>query len=129
MPKVTTLLIAIFGALLIGFCAGWAVAISHSETQVQRIVAMSWGDSKYGSALYGAQVFLEPQSPGYAVVARVAIGRGGGYYHDLGELGRVATDKEAVAKWGKIDWREDGLHIGSGTNQYFLTRTRLENHR
>ena len=50
-------------------------------------------------------------------------------FHDCGELGRVKTAEEAVAKWGKIDWREDGLHIGTGTNAFFLTRAKLEAHR
>mgnify|MGYP001305539172 CR=1 FL=1 len=39
------------------------------------------------------------------------------------------TDSEAVTRWGTIDWREDGLHIGSGTNEYFLARAKIESHR
>ena len=90
---------------------------------------MSWGDGKYGLSFYGAHVYLEPQSSGYSVRARVHIGRGNDYYHDCGTLGTVQTDAEAVARWGAIQWREDGLHIGSGTNHYFLARAEMESHR
>lgn len=92
-------------------------------------MAVSWGDGKFGPAFYGAYVYLEPVATGYVVRARVAIGRGNGYFHDCGELGRTASEAEAVAQWGKIEWHEDGLHIGNGTNHYFLKRTELENHR
>ena len=96
---------------------------------MERVVAMSWGDGKYGSSFYGAHVYLDPQSSGYSVRARVFIGRGNNYFHDCSELGTVRTDAEAVARWGKIDWREDGLHIGSDTNHYFLARAKLQRHR
>ena len=99
---------------------------------MQRVVAMSWGDGKCGPAFYGAHVYLEPQASGYSVQARVYIGRSTGFlthFHDCGELGRVRTDAEAVARWGKIEWREDGLHIGTGTNHFFMPRARLERHR
>ena len=90
---------------------------------------MSWGDGKYGSAFYGAHVYLEPTSNGYSVQARVYIGRGNDYFHDCGELGTAQSDSEAVTKWGKIDWREDGLHIGNSTNEFFLPRAKLESYR
>ena len=96
---------------------------------MERVVAMSWDDGKYGPAFYGAHVYLEPMASGRSVRARVFIGRGNDYFHDCGELGRVATDADAVARWGRIEWREDGLHIGTGTNHYFLARAQLESHR
>ena len=116
-------------ALLVGFVVGWIRASSVSATRLERVVAMSWGDGKYGPSFYGAHVYLEPQSGGYSVRARVYIGRGNDYFHDCGELGTVQTDSEAVARWGTINWREDGLHIGSGTNHYFLARAKMESHR
>jgi hypothetical protein len=90
---------------------------------------MSWGDGTYGPAFYGAYVYLEPITTGYSVQARVYIGRGNDYFHDCGQLGTVQTAPEAVAQWGEISWREDGLHIGTGTNAYFLARSILEEHR
>lgn len=116
-------------AILVGFVVGWIFAGRVNETRLERVVAMSWGGGKYGTAFYGAHVYLEPQAGGYSVRARVLIGRGRDYFHDCGELGRVRTDSEAVAKWGTIEWREDGLRIGSGPDTYFLPRAKLERHR
>ncbi len=116
-------------ALLVGFVFGWIRAINVNATRLERVVAMSWGDGKYGPSFYGANVYLEPLSSGYSVRARVYIGRGNDYFHDCGVLGTVQSDSEAVARWGAIDWREDGLHIGSSTNHYFLPKATLESHR
>lgn len=129
MRKLAPLLAVAIVALLVGFVAGWLTASSNSATRLERVVAMSWGDGKYGPAFYGAHVFLEPQAGSYSVRARVFIGRGNDYFHDCGELGRVQTDVEAVARWGRIEWREDGLHIGTGTNHFFMPRAQLERHR
>jgi len=129
MSKFTLFLAVAFIAALVGFGVGWVAASAKSATRLERVVAMSWDDGKYGSAFYGAHVYLEPVASGYSVRARVFIGRGNDYFHDCGELGRVATDADAVARWGRIEWREDGLHIGTGTNHYFLARAQLESHR
>ena len=115
--------------LLIGFIVGWIRASSVSATRLDRVVAISWGDGKYGPSFYGAQVYLEPISNGYSVRTRIHNGRGNDYFYDCGELGKVQTDSEAVARWGTIVWREDGLHIGSGTNEFFLARAKMESHR
>jgi hypothetical protein len=127
--KLATFLYVAVISLLIGYVVGWGRASNVSETSLGRVVAMSWGDGKYGPSFYGAHVYLEPATSGYSVRARVYIGRGNDYFHDCGELGTVETDSEAVARWGRIDWREDGLHIGSGTNQFFLPRAKMESHR
>jgi hypothetical protein len=116
-------------ALLAGFVVSWVWASSNNATRINHIVAMSWGDGKYGPGFYGAHVYLEPAANGYSVCARVYIGRGNNYFHDCGELGKVQSDSEAVARWGNIRWHEDGLHIGSETNEYFLARAKLESHR
>ena len=99
---------------LVGLIAGWVWASDVSSTRLDRVVAMSWGDGKYGEACYGAHVFLEPLPSGYSVRAMAHIGRGNGYFHD---------------RWGTIDWRDDGLHIGSGAHHYFLPRAKMESHR
>ncbi len=127
MKRLVPFLIVALFFLLVGFAIGWVQASSESATRLGRVVAMSWGDGKYGP--YGAHVYLEPIASGYSVQARVYIGRGTNYCHDCGELGTVKTDSEAVAKWGTIDWREDGLHIGKDANQYFLPRAKMESHR
>ena len=129
MNKLTPLLGVAAITAIIGFGMGWVIASAKSKTRLERVVAMSWGDGKYGAAFYGAHVYLEPQASGYSVQARVYLGRDNDSFHNCGELGKVATDSDAVARWGKIDWRADGLYIGTGTNHYFLAREQLENHR
>lgn len=96
---------------------------------LSKLLAVSWGDGKYGKAFYGAFVYLEPVTGGQRVKAQVQIGRGNPMFHECGEIGRAATAEEAVAKWSKIDWQDNGLHIGTGTNTYFLPRAKLESHR
>lgn len=118
-----------FFTLQIGFIIGWLAARKVNSEQLERVVAMSWGDGKYGRAFYGAHVYLHPISSGYSVRAQVLIGRHNGYYHQIGELGRVSHPADAVEKWGTIQWREDGVQIGTGTNGYFLPRAKLERHR
>jgi hypothetical protein len=108
---------------------GTGIGFVRDAPDVSRLLAVSWGDGKYGKAFYGAYVYLEPTTGGQAVKAQVQIGRGNPMFHDCGELGRVVTAEEAVAKWGKIDWQDDGLHIGTGTNAFFLPRAKLESHR
>jgi hypothetical protein len=129
MRRLRAFVIVAVVAVLIGYIGGWLHASSVSAGRLTRVVAMRWGDGKYGPAFYGAHVYLVPIDTGFSVQARVYIGRGNSYFHDCGELGTVQTDAEAVANWGTIDWREDGLHIGSGTGAYFLSRAAIENHR
>jgi hypothetical protein len=107
----------------------WTVPQDSSGDNVEQIVAMRWGDGKYGQAFYGAQVYLQPSDGEYVVRARVHIGRGNGYFHDCGPIGRTKTAEEAVGKWSAIEFRDDGLHIGVGPDAYFLRRDELERHR
>jgi hypothetical protein len=115
------------GALL-GFAACWLTTCTSESDRIQNTIAINWGDGRYGPAFYGAHVYVEPVGDAYSVQARVLISRGN-YYHDMGELGRVVRLEEAVARWGRLEWTEDGLHVGSGADRVFLPRQQLENHR
>jgi len=103
-------------------------AVSAAEKE-ESLIAVAWRDGSVGPAFYGAFVRLEPLTKGYSVRAFIKIGRCNGYTRDCGELGTVSTAEEGVAKWGYIDWRIDGLHIGHGSSQYFLPRKDVETHR
>src|SRR5262245_45252208 len=114
---------------LVGFVAGW-LEPRPSGQRVDRVVAMSWNDQEEGRPSYGAHVYLEPldDAVGYSVQAQVFIDRGDeffSYVHGMGELGRVATDEEAVARWGTIIWRDDGVQFGSDPDAPFLSRAAL----
>lgn len=119
----------LFAGAFGGLVAGWLAASSRSESQLDRVIVMSWGDGRYGPAFYGAHVWLEPIENGYSVRARVLLGRGNRSFYDVGELGQTTTDEEAVARWGEVRWRDDGLQLGTGVDSYFLPRAILENHR
>jgi len=113
-------------AVTIAFALGSGQGAERAE---ERLLAVSWGDGKYGPAFYGAYVFLVPEPPGFRVHARVAIGRGNGMFHDCGDIGRAASEAEAVARFGTITWEPTGLGIGTGRGRYFLPRAELERHR
>ena len=123
--SVAKLTIALLLGAVIGAGGTLAWTRPPTEARVDRVVAMAWGDGKYGKAFYGAQVYLEPVSGKYVVSARVHLGRGNDAYYDCGELGLANTADEAVARWGRIEFRADGLHIGD----YLLSRELLEAHR
>ncbi len=129
MRALRVFLLAVLCALA-GFVGGWSLASNRSAERIDRVVAMQWGDGRYGPAFYGAHVYLLPSGKEYEVRARVFAGRGNDYFHDLGQLGQVATPEEAVKRFGKIEWRTDGLHIGDGQSfPVFLERAKLEAHR
>jgi hypothetical protein len=113
----------------VGVGAGWIAAARSAELRAARLVAVSWGDGKYGPAFYGAFVYLVSEGGGYSVRARVALGRGNDSFHECGELGKVRTDEDAVARFGRVVWRNEGLYIGQPGGEYFLPRAHLERHR
>lgn len=123
------------------FVIGWLLSPSKAEraqqppVPIDRIVAVSWGGKKF-PAHHGANVYLvrledeNEKLTGYAVRARIQCGRGNPVWHECGELGRVKTDEEAVARWGTITWTDEGLSIGDPcAGGYFLARDKLESHR
>jgi hypothetical protein len=114
----------------VGGFVGWVVGYQQASDKVHQIVAMSWGDGKYGPAFYGTEVYLNPIDEGFSVRGRVWIGRGNPMYHDIGELGVVQNAEDATKKWGDITWSDAGLTIGPGDPMpYFLSRQKLESHR
>ena len=98
--------------LAFGVFGGWWLSGIFGQRAIDRTIAMSWGDGKYGKQFYGAQVYAVPQGSEYSVRARILIGPGNGYYHDCEEIGRAATVQEAIERFGKILWEEKGLTIG-----------------
>ena len=126
MHRPATLIIIALLAGLVGFVAGWGAIASQSSKRAGRVVTVRWGDASHAKAYYGAFVYLRQRPEGYAVRARVYLGRDGIAFHDCGEIGVVATPAEAVDRWGNVDWRPDGVQIGSGTNRFFVSKAQLE---
>jgi hypothetical protein len=114
----------------LGAAAGWLLSGVLGERAIDRTIAMSWGDGRYGKDFYGAQVYLVPDGAGYSVRARVLIGAGNDSCHDCGEIGRAASVEEAVERFGRIHWQEKGLTIADpAAGGFHLPRDRLESHR
>ena len=129
MHRPLTLFVVALLTGIVGFVAGWGAVAAANAKRAGRVVAVSWGDSAHAKAFYGAFVHLRQKSDHYSVRARVYLGRDGEDFYECGELGRVKTPAEAVASWGTIEWKPDGLQIGGGTNRYFLPRGELEKQR
>lgn len=95
----------------------------------ETVLAMEWGDGRYGKTFYGAKVVLEADGKGYAVRGVVLIAPDAlgdvSYRHECGVIGHVADFAEATERYGVVVWKPDGLHVGP----YFLPRARFENHR
>lgn len=126
MKKLILLIISVF-ILSIGYILGWITANQRNEYRLEQTITMKWGGD---GAFYGVHVYLESINDGYSVRGRVYIGRGNDYFHDLGELGQVKTDVEAVDKWGQIRFDDDGVHIGNnGPNDFYFPKEKLLSHR
>lgn len=113
--------LALFSAVL------YQPAISYT-----RLIAMSWGDGRDTQALYGAYVGYEPLGKQLQVRATIYIDRPGlwwSYQHDPITLGVVATEQEAVARWGRIEWSAEGVRFGAGSQVVLFKREDLERHR
>ena len=89
------------------------VTLEHSVT-------LLWSDGEFDEPALGAHVFLEPHMDGKSVRLRVYIGRRQPKFFmpgRIGEIDVVRTPEEAAAKWSKIEWRPDGLHLGVDGNR------------
>ena len=97
------------------------------------VIAVNWGDSKYGNAFYGAYLYGTPKKDHISVSLTIHIGRGTpfmNYKYDLGEIGTAKNMVEAVKSWGTMTWSQKGLAIGSEQSTvYFLERSKIESHR
>jgi hypothetical protein len=126
------LVLTLCGVLGVAILAGVLLQVSriHAEQEIQRTIAMSWGDGKYGPKFYGARVYTRRDAGMISVRAQILIGPGNGMYHDCGELGRVQTHAAAAQQWGIISWKPEGVYIGiGGSGDYFVPRNVFESHR
>ena len=96
---------------------------------LDKIIAVKWGDGKYGKAFYGAEVYFDKKDNVYSVKARIRLGRGNDYFHECGEIGIAHSLEEAVLKYSDIEWTPEGLIIGKNESEYFIKRSIIEAHR
>lgn len=126
-----TLTVAAMALAVLGLAI--SVYFYRVATRLDKLVAVSWGDGKFGQALYGAYVFYEEKDGQLVVKLSVRIDRGsfwGQYAHDVRTLGIVKDPVEAVTRWGALSWSDQGLRVGSPSGPtYLFPRAELEQHR
>jgi len=106
--------------------AGWYLgADRYSKTLVMQrgFITQRFSPGKSPALV---SVVLRPGSSGYRAVLEIQVDSkyGTGYRHK--ELGGAMSVPKAIEKWGRIDWLEEGLRVGNGTNKFFMPRSELE---
>ena len=122
------LMIAV-ACLFIGYGTGAVITERKRLITFDKTISLQWsGKESYGGNPCGAHVYVVPHPKGYAVRARIYKSRILPISQDCGDIGYTSTPEEAAEKWAIIRWETDGLHIGTGTNAFFLPRAKIEPH-
>lgn len=106
--------------LMIGYGTGSVLTERKKMVTLEHSVTLLWSDGEFDEPALGAHVFLESHMDGKSVRLRVYIGRRQPKFFmpgRIGEIDVVRTPEEAAAKWSKIEWRPDGLHLGVDGNR------------
>lgn len=116
--------------MLVSLGLGWWGAHYNDSKRYSETLAMSRG-------FFSVSFSTNPASATAAVTLRQVDGRyhtqlelevtteaGTGYRHR--ELGTATSTDEAVRQWALIDWRKDGLHVGRGSNEFFMSTSELD---
>ena len=101
--------------LMIGYGTGTVLTERKKMVTLENSITLKWSDGIFDDPVLAAHVFLEPHMNGKSVRLRVYISRDRPQFYmpgQIGEIDVVHTPEEAVQKWGNIEWREDGLHVG-----------------
>jgi hypothetical protein len=122
MKKTTVVLVAAL-TFALGFVACVCLTVIANSQRLEYAVAIRCDEMQSNAAQGQAHVYLKPGGDSKEVEVQLAVhfGRGWRIYGPR-TLGWVRTKEEAVARWGQIEWRVDGLYVGTGTNQFLLTR-------
>jgi hypothetical protein len=122
MKRIT--LLALVGLALI---VGPVLAVALWNLSGARPIAIACDDMPNRPGWAKAVVYLQNTGYGKAVWLKVLFERHGKeYIYGRRTLGYVQSQSEAVDKWGRIDWKSDGVHIGSGSNVFVVSRAELD---
>lgn len=131
----------IFGALAgIVLCsvgaAGLALRSAFLDSTDPRyeMVAVSWGNHTNNAKLWIYQVQVSAagsvRKGSFDVSARVCLGGGGNYFHDIGTIGTASDMGDATKRFGVITWLPDSITIGGADGvKATLQRSELQKHR
>ena len=120
--KKRTLALVVGSSLAFGYAVGLYTAVVRDFRRIERLVALRSDYTQTNGPQAQAIVYLQPGSDDKEVMMTLYFGRDRRWQYGARTLDWVQTREEAVVKWGQIEWRADGLHVGSGTNQFFLAR-------
>ncbi len=133
MKRPRNAVLAIAALLLLGIAGLLIHRLNVMTRDYQTLLALSWGDSRYGPALLRAEVHATPlPDEQQQVSARIYIDRPGFWLsaeHGPIELGRAKDHEDAVAQWGTIHWGPDGVRFGRGVNAVLVPQSVLDQHR
>ena len=118
--KLSDVILTGFVCLMIGYGTGAVLTERKKMVTLEHSLTLKWSDGVFDDPPLGAHVFLEPHMNGKSVRLRVYIGRDKPQFFMPGRIGELQvtdTAEEAAAKWGKIRWKADGLHIGMNGNR------------
>jgi hypothetical protein len=96
-----------------------------NSQRIERAVAIRCDETQSNAAQGQAHVYLKPGGDTKEVEVKLAVYFGREWIYGPRTLGWVQTKEEAVARWGQIEWRVDGLYVGTGTNQFFHPRGQM----
>jgi len=118
------------GLVILGLFLGWALTSLSNSRRISKVVAMQRTliTPKHYTNLLPAAAWVVLERARDGVAAKIELEMK--YPHTTGyqtiELGHSASLEEGTRTWGFIDWREDGLHVGRGSNEFFVSREELE---
>ena len=125
--------LAVVTLLLLGVAGLLVYRANSMRLDYQTLIALSWGNSRYGPALLRAEIHATPL-PGQQqqVSARVYIDRPGFWLSTEPApivLGKAKGHEDAVAQWGTIQWGPEGGRFGQGPQAVLLPQSVLDQHR
>jgi len=128
--KLSDVILTGFVCLMIGYGTGTVLTERKKMVTLEHSLMLKWSDGVFDDPPLGAHVFLEPHMNGKSVRLRVYIGRDQPQFYMFGRIGELDvtdTAEEAAAKWGKLRWETNGLHIGVNGNRTrrFIPRAQI----
>jgi hypothetical protein len=116
--------------LLFGFCIRWFSAWHEGSERMRKTLAPHrtlLATRSYSNPIPAiAFVVLEATTNGYIVNVDIEMEHPGGTGYRRESVGKVSSLKDALSNWGFVEWRDDGLHVGKGSNEFFVPHNELE---
>jgi hypothetical protein len=118
------------GLVMLGLVAGWGLTSASNSHRLSKVIAMQRTllvHRLYTNPLPSvASVVVEQATNGLDVKIELEMTDPYSTGYRTIDIGHCASREEVIRKWGFMDWREDGLHVGRGSNEFFVPQMELE---